>query len=173
MGTQAKPLLSLALTNMMDEQLQPSKGHSKGVFKGVKKWLRNLISGFSSRSTSPQPASEQENQGVTCYCIIGASIDRPYHWRFGCSKPARYYPSVVPWIKHSVQHADHHTPAQLSRSQPSSSNSDLSESSLDLWIFIDQPDTVTQDSAGLVHLTQPHGMSTQHSSPNCGCILTA
>ena len=33
-------LLSLALTDMTDPgQIQPSKGRSKGIFKGVKKWL--------------------------------------------------------------------------------------------------------------------------------------
>ena len=61
---QAQLLLSLDLSDMTDGKMQPSKGHSKGIFKGVKKWLTSPISRFPIRSTSLQPsASEQENRG--------------------------------------------------------------------------------------------------------------
>lgn len=114
-------------------------------------------------------------------------MDRPRYWRFSCSKPARFFPCiVVPWIKHSAQHVDRHTTAQLSRSQPSFSSSGLSGylvahgsrvlkpmALIKLMGILDQPDIATEDSTGTVSPTQPHGMSTQHSSTNWGCILTA
>ena len=53
-------MLSLALTDMTNGQLQPTEGHSKGFFKDKRKRFEKLFSGSSSWSTSPQPSASRQ-----------------------------------------------------------------------------------------------------------------
>ena len=116
-------------TNMSDGQSHTSKEPSKGFLKAPKNWLKKT---FSSRSTSPQPSADgQEIRGGESSSNQRASVSSGRQWIgpvIGTSAALGQegiFMRRCPWIERSAQHADHRTPAQLSRSQPSSSESSL------------------------------------------------
>ena len=119
-----------ALTDMSDGQSQTPKEPSKGFLKAPKIWLKKT---FSSRSSSLQPSAfGQENRSGELSSVQHAIISSGPHWidpvidaSPALTQRGIFYASLSPWIKRSTQRADHRTPSQLSRSQPSSSSSGL------------------------------------------------
>ena len=107
-----------------------SKEPSKGFLKAPKNWLKKT---FSSRSSSLQPSPfGQENRSGELSSGQHAIISSGPHWidpvidaSPALTQRGIFHASLSPRIKRSTQHADHRTPAQLSRSQPSSSSSGL------------------------------------------------
>ena len=118
---------------MIDGQSQTPKARSKGFLKAPENWLKKTFSRPHSRSTSPQPSAfGQEDLGGELSSVQHVTTSSGHQWidpvigaSAALTQRGIFHPSLSPRIKRSTQHADHRTPAQLSRSHPSSPSSGL------------------------------------------------
>jgi len=105
-------------------------------------------------------------------------MDGPRHWRFGCSKPARYFPCVIVPLHKALRPArrSSHIGPVIKIATIRLKFTWICSGSwfeilkaygiLKLMDVIDQHNTLALDGAASVSPTQPHGTSTRHSSPN-------